>query len=289
MPWERAAAAAVGRWAELHRSRLDRHADEARRDAARRLRSTQDARIRQADGGRAAMTLKGNTREFPLAVLIRLLGETKKTGELSLRAASGEGALGIAEGRVVTAVFGEEPPIPALGEVFEMSEAEFEFTPWDDAPPPNLEGELDDLLRKAKEHREWLASVRQVIPTDRTRFRLSERAAEQGAVTFTSDRWRVVLAVNGQRDVNDIASNLHIDRDNALSILSGLVRDGVLDAAEPTADAAPPAPSPPRAAEVRTAPADVEDAPPPLVRPAPPAPPAAEPRAEVAPPPPLTE
>ena len=134
------------------------------------------------------MTLKGNTREFPLDVLVRLLAETKKTGELSVRGASGEGALGIAEGRVVTAVFGEEQPIPALGEVFEMAEAEFEFTPWDDAPPPNLEGELNDLLRKAKEHREWLAAVRQVIPTDRMRFRLSEERDHSPEVAHLSAR-----------------------------------------------------------------------------------------------------
>jgi len=208
------------------------------------------------------VSLKGTLAEFPLDALLRLLADTKKTGELNLRGAAGEGALGIDEGKVVTSVYGDEQPISALGAIFAMTQAEFEFTPWPDAPPANLEGELQDNLRKAGEYREWLASVRQVIPDDRTRFRLSERAAEQGAVTFTSDRWRVVLAVNGQRDVSDLATHLKIDRDAALTTLAGLVRDGVLEtivgpaapAPPPVVDVAPPAPEPP-AAEAAPAPA----------------------------------
>ena len=235
------------------------------------------------------MTLKGSTAEFPLDVLIRLLGDQKKTGELTLRSPAGEGALGLAGGRVVVAVYGDEKPIPALGEIFEMGTADFEFTPWDDAPSANLEGDLDELLRKAREHRQWMTSVREVIPTDRTRFRLSERAAEQGAVTFTPDRWRVVLAVNGTRDVNDIASNLHIERDAALTVLSGLVRDGVIDTVEPPAAESGSFMSPP--------PAPVREAPPPqpeyVAPPEPkyvaPPPPAPEPEPEPAPPPPVAE
>jgi len=190
------------------------------------------------------LSLKGNTTDFSLDVLLRLLGDQKKTGELVLRGAQGEGALGLADGRVITAVYGDEPAIPALGAVFDMGAAEFEFTPWNDAPSPNLEGDLKENLRKADDHKKWLASVREVIPHDRLRFRLSERAAEQGAVTFTSDRWRVVLAVNGQRDVNELASHLHIDKNAALDLLAGLVRDGVIDTVEPPAS--DPSTQPPR-------------------------------------------
>src|SRR5262249_31090330 len=135
VPRERAAARALIGWQGLHRTRVDRDADASRRDAADRPRPAQAPRLRQADRGRAAVSLKGSTAEFPLDALLRLLADTKKTGELSLRAAAGEGALGIAEGKVVTAVYGEDLPIPALGAIFAMGECEFEFTPWADAPP----------------------------------------------------------------------------------------------------------------------------------------------------------
>gem|GEM_PF-1988516 len=214
------------------------------------------------------MTLKGSTKEFPLETLLRLLHDTKKTGELTVRGRGGEGALGLAEGRVVTAMFaGETKPIPALGAVFKIGEAEFEFLPWDDAPPANLEGELEDNLKHAEEYANWLANVREVIPHDGVRFRLSERAADQGAVTFTPDRWRVVMAVNTQPDVTTLAANLHIDRDEALTTLAGLVRDGVIETIEAPGPP-PPAASPqaPQQAQEWRTPAAIEEPAPPAAK-----------------------
>jgi hypothetical protein len=197
------------------------------------------------------MTLKGTTKEFPLDVVLRLLKDSKKTGELAMRGPKGEGALGLAEGRVVTAVYGSEKPIPALGAVFDLGEVDFEFVPWTEAPAANLEGELEENLKRADEYAKWLADVREVIPHDGIRFRLSERAADQGAVTFTADRWRVVMAVNTRPSVTELATNLHIDRDDALTTLAGLVRDGVIETTDEPAPAAGPAPAPgpPPAAE----------------------------------------
>jgi len=207
-----------------------------------------------------------------------MLAQTKKTGELQVRVGDRVGALGLAGGRVVTAVFAEEEPLLALGAIFALEGAEFEFTPWDDAPPSNLDGTLDELLRKADQakqqaeearrkaeaereaarkkaeeekeaERKRVEELRALIPSDDLVFRLSERAVDQGAVTLTSERWRVVLAVNGERDVNAIASMLHLDHDAALATLGALVRDGVVEAAAPAAAPAgaayePPAPEP---------------------------------------------
>src|SRR5439155_97410 len=83
--------------------------------------------------------------------------------------------------------------------------------------------------------------IRAVIPDDTMRFRLSERAADQGAVTFTPERWRALLAVNGDRDVAGISQHLGIGPMDALNLLAGLVRDGVI---EPVTTPGPP----PRAA-----------------------------------------
>ena len=220
------------------------------------------------------MTLRGNVQDFPLRAVLDMLAQTKKTGELQLRVGDRVGALGIAGGRLVTAVFDEEEPLLALGAIFALDGAEFEFTPWDDAPPSNLEGTLDELLRKADQakkqaeearrkaeaeqeaarkkadeaieaERKRVEEIRALIPSDAVAFRLSERAVDQGAVTLTSERWRVVLAVNGERDVNAIASMLHLDRDAALSTLAALMRDGVIEVTAPPAAPEPPAYEPP--------------------------------------------
>jgi hypothetical protein len=222
------------------------------------------------------MTLRGNVQDFPLRSVLDLLGQTKKTGELQVRAGDSVGALGVASGRVVTAVFAEEEPLIALGAIFALEGAEFEFTPWDDAPPANLESAtLDELLeradeakrqaeearRKAEEEREAarkkaeeeaeaerqrIAELRTLIPTDDVPFRLSERAVDQGPVTLTPEEWRLVLAVNGQRDLNAIAAMLHLDNIAALTALAELVRDGIIEAApraDVTEEAAPSAPA----------------------------------------------
>ena len=240
------------------------------------------------------MTLRGSVHDFPLRSVLEMLAQTKKTGELQLRAGDQVGALGLADGRVVTAVFGEEEPLLALGAIFALDGAEFEFTPWDDAPPANLEGKLDELLRKADEakkardeairkaeeerqaaikkaeeeaeaarkkaeeereaERKRMEEIRALIPSDDMPFRLSERAVDQGAVTLTSERWHVVLAVNGERDVNAIAAMLHLDHNAALTALAALVRDGVIEPIA-RATAAPPPEVPPYEAPATETPA----------------------------------
>ena len=148
------------------------------------------------------MTLRGSTSDFPLESVIGLLAGTSKTGELQVRGDGKVGALGFAGGRLVAAVMEGEGGENALGAIFAISQADFEFTPWESAPEANLEGgDLVSLLKRAAEARDRISNIRASIPDDRMRFRLSEKAADQGAVTFTPERWRALLAVNGERDV----------------------------------------------------------------------------------------
>ncbi|MDQ2914140.1 MAG: DUF4388 domain-containing protein [Chloroflexota bacterium] len=184
------------------------------------------------------MTLRGSTGDFPLESVIGLLAGTSKTGELQVRGDEKVGALGFASGRLVAAVMDGEGGENALGAIFSISQAEFEFTPWETAPEANLEGgDLVSLLKRAAEARDRISVIRTSIPDDRMRFRLSEKAADQGAVTFTPDRWRALLAVNGDRDVAAIAEQLRLGKMQTLSLLSGLVKDGVIEALPPASSA----------------------------------------------------
>ena len=180
------------------------------------------------------MTLRGSTSEFPLESVVGLLAGTNKTGELQIRGGGKVGALGFAGGRLVAAVMDSEGGESALGGIFAISEAEFEFTPWASPPESNLEsGDLVALLKRAAEARDRLAAIRSQIPDDHARFKLSEKAADSGAVTFTPDRWRALLAVNGDRDVVAIAEQLRLGRMETLSLLAGLVKDGIIEILAP--------------------------------------------------------
>ncbi|HEV8535629.1 MAG TPA: DUF4388 domain-containing protein [Candidatus Limnocylindria bacterium] len=189
------------------------------------------------------MTLRGSTSDFPLESVIGLLAGTSKTGELQVRGAGKIGALGFAGGRLVAAVMDGEGGENALGAIFAISEADFEFTPWESPPEANLEGgDLVALLKRAAESRDRIAGIRASIPDDHVRFRLSEKAADHGAVTFTPDRWRALLAVNGERDVAAIAEQLRLGKMQTLTLLAGLVKEGVIETTPPPGAAQPAQP-----------------------------------------------
>src|SRR5204863_118539 len=257
VPRQRAPADPRRRQSDIRRAGRHGHADPSGPDAPGWLQPEEAARLRQANRGRATVTtLRGSTSDFPLESLIGLLAGTSKTGELQVRSNDRVGALGFASGRLVAAVMDDEGGENALGAIFAIHEADFEFTPWASPPDANLEaGDLVSLLKRAAEARDRLAAIREQIPDDRMRFRLSEKAADQGAVTFTPERWRALLAVNGERDVTAIAEQLRVGRMDTLTLLAGLVRDGVIETIAPPSGFAPSRNAPPPEAPAPEAPA----------------------------------
>src|SRR4029077_15003826 len=154
---------------------------------------------------------------------------------------------GCGGGRLVAGAAGEDVGEPALGAVFAVESGSFEFIPWGDAPAAELSGDLDQLLGKAVEERDRIVAMRKIIPDDRSRFRLSERAADKGNITLSSDQWRTLLAVNGERDVAGVADHLKAGKTVTRASLATLVEAGFVDVLEPAAEA-PPAPAPTQAA-----------------------------------------
>ncbi|MEK7861316.1 MAG: DUF4388 domain-containing protein, partial [Chloroflexota bacterium] len=190
---------------------------------------------------------------------------TRRTGRVELRAGREEGTLGMAAGRLAAAVWGEDEEAGelALGASFTAGSAEFDFIPMAEAPPANLTGELDELLDRAAAARDRLVAIRGVIPSERVRFRLSDRATARPEITLTSYQWRALVAVDGQRDVAGIAEHLRIRRLPALVLLADLVRGGLVDTIAPPEPAATwePALDPRLAAfETPTAPPAAEEA-----------------------------
>lgn len=204
------------------------------------------------------MTLRGSVAAFPLETIVQLLAATGKTGQLEVRGNGDAGTLGFDHGRLVSAVIGEDLGDPALGAVFTMTEGDFEFVAWDDPPRTNLAGDLSALLDLAVVQRDRIVADRLLIPNDELRFALSGRAADQGEVRLSAAQWEVLLAVNGQRDLREIASHAGMGRLAMLSLLADLVRSGVVDVREGPPEPPSPEPRPPE-----TRPPEPEPAPPP--------------------------
>ena len=197
------------------------------------------------------MTLRGEIDAFPLETVVQLIHSTSKTGQLEVRATDSQGGtLGFDGGRLVAAIAGEDVGEPALGAVFAVARGQFEFIPWSDAPAANLSGDLNQLLDKAAEQRDRIIAIRKIIPDDRSRFRLSERAADKGDIKLSPDQWRTLLAVNGDRDVTDVAEHLKGGKQATRASLAALVESGFVDVLEPAPPRQPasPAPAPHQAA-----------------------------------------
>ncbi len=235
------------------------------------------------------MSLRGTLEHFPLETVVQLLASTSKTGQLEVRPEDQDGqggALGFSDGRLVAASSGSDVGEDALGVVFSADRGEFEFIPWREAPVENLKGDLNSLLDRALHERDRMVAVREVVPRDNMRFRLSDRAAQKDNITLNSTQWRTLLAVNGERDVRAIADALGTARIPTLGLLADLVRAGMIDGVE-----APPVPAahldpdePPRREQLASRTPDPRSAPAP-VAPAGDgwAPPAADPEANTAP------
>lgn len=202
--------------------------------------------------------LRGGISDFPLETVVQLLAETKKTGRLEVRAGRDSSSLGMDDGRLVSAIAGEEEGELALGTAFTAQDGEFHFVPADDAPPANLTGTLDALLDRAAETRDRIATVRSVITNERSRFTLSDRATRNPEIVLTPEQWRVLLGVNGTRDVDGIAEHLRMRRLPVMLVLAELVRGGYVDLLPPAEPAWP-------AVERRRAPWPAPPPPPPMV------------------------
>jgi len=190
------------------------------------------------------MTLRGSVPEFPLDAVLRFLSQAGKTGTLVLTGERSAGTVGLDAGRVVDAASGEDGGDAALGALFAVPAADFEFRPGELPAAASLSGELEDVLARAREERERLVAIREVVPSDALLFRLSDRAAARTHIELTSDQWRTLLAVNGERDVAAIAEALQVKRRVALGLLAELVRAGAVDAAEPPSSLLPPLATP---------------------------------------------
>jgi len=191
------------------------------------------------------VTLRGSLSSFPLETIVQLIAATAKTGQLEIRSGGESGTLGFADGRLVSALSGDDTSDPALGAVFALADGEFEFVPWGDPPDANLTGDLNQLLDRAVVQRDRIVADRELIPDDRMGFALSDRAAANGEVRLSAEQWRILLAVNGERDLGAIAEQIRLGKLVTLAVLADLVRSGIVSATppppEPQAEpAAPP-------------------------------------------------
>src|SRR5438093_8527320 len=200
------------------------------------------------------MTLSGSLSDFPLEGVLRLLESTHKTGMLEISGDGEVGRLELTDGTLSAAYAEDEKGDSAIASIIEMSEAAFAFRS-SSTGPANLTGSLDDIFARARALQERRAAVRSVIPNDRMRFELSPRALSGGTISISPEHWKVLLNVDGRRDVQALSILLGETRIATLERLNDLVAAGLIDPHEPLAEARREAAPPEEARRPAAAPA----------------------------------
>src|SRR3989304_3257027 len=138
------------------------------------------------------MSLRGAVHAFPVETVLQPLADTGKTGRLEVRADERGGTLAMSNGRLVSAWSEDDSGPLALGAIFTIQRGQFEFQSLDRVEGSDLSGELDELLDRAVAERDRVAEIRSIVPDERMRFTLSQRAAGRGgggAAAGRAPRW----------------------------------------------------------------------------------------------------
>ncbi len=209
------------------------------------------------------MPINGTLADFSVEQILRLLALSEQTGTLQVRTPRQSARLEVTTGAVTAARSGDEEGEAALGAILGGRAGTFSFRPGRTGARM-LHGELDELLARARAAAEELAQVRADIPDDRVRFTLSARATAGASFALTPDDLRVLMSIDGRRDVRAVATRAKYPRAKALRHLHRLLREGLIQAAEasgvPIAIQAigPPAPAKDRRRGRKSEPESVE-------------------------------
>jgi len=222
------------------------------------------------------VSLQGTLETIPLPDVLALLAATRKTGELRITGARGDGRVWLDAGKVVGAdVPRAATPVDAVFELLRLTEGSFTFGAG--APPagPGAPLAVDALLVEAQERLSAWQAIEAVVPSMACTLRLIPDLGPD-SVTVTRRQWKELVAVAAGGDVNGAMKHLAIGEFDACRTVKDLVDAGLVQVGKAPA---PPAPAPETAHPVASAPEQAESgkggdaaeapAPAPLRRPAP--------------------
>lgn len=191
------------------------------------------------------MPLAGTFDVLDFEEVLTLLSKRSATGRLQLRTGSMHGIIWLADGRATAAEIGtsgsgetrtkwrsqlEEICFDAL----RSPRGSFEFHPEDEASvPAGPRMRLETLLANAQRRLEIWRDVESVIHSFEAVPKLAE-ALNEDSLTLSQDSWKVLVAVDGRRNVAALAKRLDIELLEFCQLLKPLVVSGavVLDQPE---------------------------------------------------------
>ena len=187
-----------------------------------------------------AMSLQGSFEVLGFADVVNLLAHKRESGRLRIRGPGIATDFFFDGGRLTAADDGEaQPPSSekeartrveeAFFEILAHERGTFEFqtgttTPWTAGLAASVERVLAEANRRLEEWRE----IETVIPNMDLRPRVVQELAGE-SVTIDADSWRLLVSIDGRRNLHALARKLGLSRFEARRLLRGLIESGLAE------------------------------------------------------------
>jgi hypothetical protein len=180
------------------------------------------------------MSLLGDIGELKIGDVLRVFASGKKTGVLTVAAGSSQAVLLFQKGAIVHAACGRLQGDDAVIDVFGWKQGQLTFVPEERKAIPNVSRAVDALIDEGVRVGDTFHRMHEVIPSDRAVFQMGPGPADAASrVSVGAAEWKVLRALDGVRDVREVAEAARLPRPEVTRILFTLVDAGFLERVDP--------------------------------------------------------
>ncbi len=194
------------------------------------------------------MSFQGSIQELPVPDIIQLVSVSGKTGMFTLVRGNERGFIYLKNGQMVHARLNDLTGEEAIYALAIWSSGDFQFTPNEEIDVASIEKSNTSLLMEAARRLdEWKVLSRKIPAVDYVPTFLERDSAEP--VTLSPPEWNLVIHVDGQRTIEELARVVDLSSFETAKVLYGLITSGLVEmrprevAARQAAAAAPTPPA----------------------------------------------
>jgi Domain of unknown function (DUF4388) len=188
------------------------------------------------------MSFQGSIQELPVPDIIQLVSVSGKTGVFMLVRGAERGYIFLKNGRIVHAELGALSGEEAVYALAIWSSGDFQFTPGKEVETVSIDRSNTSLLMEAARRLdEWKVLARKIPGVDSVAVLKPRDVGEP--VTLSPPEWNLVIRIDGQKTVEELARASNSNSFDTAKILYGLATADLIQL-KPRETAARPAPAP---------------------------------------------
>jgi hypothetical protein len=180
------------------------------------------------------LQLDGNLNKFPLRELIEMVVYSSVTGVLELRAGADIGQIFFRDGQPYHAAAGERAGMDAITAMFEERDSPFRFVADREVEASTLWIDPWELIERGETQAHQWARIRDYIPNLECVPTL-RGSPTTNQIHIRETVWPVLAAVDGRRNVAEIATHLNLVLLDAGVALADLIEQGLIEVRRPLA------------------------------------------------------